>query len=117
MNYYEIWCNLKDSHADLEFARALRGYLGHLKVQGHIHDFRLARRKLGFGPPELGEFHVTIETEDLVQLDAAFDVVATRDGEIERLHAAVYSRVTDFKAALYRDFPDPQRDARNAGTR
>ena len=45
----------------------------------------------------------------LAQLDAAFGHVATRDGEVERLHAPVYAMVTDFKSALYRDFPDPER--------
>jgi hypothetical protein len=109
VNYYEIWCNLKDTHADLEFASAMRAYLGYLQREGRIRGFRLTRRKLGFGPPELGEFHVTIETDDLVQLESAFELVAARDGETERLHAGVYSRITDFKAALYRDFPDPQR--------
>lgn len=109
MNYYHIWCNLKDTHKDLEFAANLRAYLGHLQKMGKIADFKLARRKLGFGPSELGEFHVVISTNDMAQLDAAFDAVAPRSGEVELLHARVYSAVTDFRSALYRDFPDPQR--------
>jgi hypothetical protein len=111
MNHYHIWCNLKDSHKDLEFATNLRAYLGHLQKMGKIEEFKLARRKLGFGPSELGEFHVVISTKDLAQLDQAFDVVAPRAGEVEQLHARVYSAVTDFRSALYRDFPDPQRIA------
>ncbi|HKQ48999.1 MAG TPA: DUF6614 family protein [Phycisphaerae bacterium] len=113
MNHYEIWVNLKDSHKDLEFAENLRGYLGHLQRLGKIADYRLTRRKLGFGPPELGEFHVSIQTESLAQLDEAFGAAAARAGEIEPLHARVYSMVTDFRSALYRDFPDPERAARN----
>ena len=109
MNYYEIWFNLRDTHKDLEFARAVDAYLGLLKREGRIADFRLARRKLGFGPPELGEFQITICAENLAQLDSAFDAVARRSGELEKLHAAVYSMVTDFRAGLYRDFPDRQR--------
>jgi len=109
VDHYEIWCNLRDSHKDLEFARSLHGYLGYLKKEGRIADYRLARRKLGFGPAELGEFHITISVTDLAQLDRAFDVVASRHGEVEALHARVYSAVTDFRSALYRDFPDPQR--------
>lgn len=109
MDCYEIWCNLKDSRRDLEFAKALSEYMGLLQRDGRIAGWRLTRRKLGFGPPELGEFHVTIETTDLAQLDRAFDLVATRSGEVERLHAPVYSMITDFRSALYRDFPDPQR--------
>jgi len=109
MNYYHIWCNLKDSHKDLEFAEHLRGYLGQLERLGKITGYSLARRKLGFGPSELGEFHVVIQVRDLAQLDGAFDAIAPRSGEIEQLHARVYSAVTDFRSALYRDFPDPGR--------
>lgn len=109
MNYYEMWCNLKDSRKDVEFSQAVHAYLGHLKGQGMIAGFTLARRKFGFGPPGLGEFNITVMAEDLAQLDLAFDLVSTRSGEVERLHMPVYSMVTDFTAALYRDFPDPAR--------
>jgi len=111
MNHYHIWCNLKDGHQDLKFAENLRNYLGRLKEMGKIAGYQLSRRKLGFGPSELGEFHIVISADNLLQLDAAFDVVATREGPIEAAHAKVYSMVTDFKAALYRDFPDLQRKA------
>jgi hypothetical protein len=104
-----MWFNLKDSHRDLEFVRSLDAYLSFLTSQGRIEGWRLTRRKLGFGPAELGEFHCEVWTSDLAQLDAAFNTVATRDGEVERLHRPVYSAVTDFKSALYRDFPDPVR--------
>jgi hypothetical protein len=109
MNHYEIWCNLKDSRRDLDFCSAVRAYLGFLQRDGRIDSWQLTRRKLGFGPPELGEFHISVATRNLAQLDHAFDIVATRSGEVERLHAPVYSMITDFKSALYRDFPDPQR--------
>ena len=109
MNCYHIWCNLKDSHKDMEFAENIRGYLGELQRRGKIAGFRLTRRKLGFGPSELGEFHVVIEAENLVQLESAFDLVAAREGPVEAAHVKVYSMVTDFRSALYRDFPDPQR--------
>jgi len=111
VNYYEVWFNLKDTHKDLEFARALDDYLGHLAGEGLIAGYRLTRRKLGFGPNELGEFHVAISVQSLAQLDEAFGVVAQRSGELERLHARVYSAITDARFALYRDFPDPQRVA------
>lgn len=111
MQHYEMWFNLKDSRRDLEFCRAVEAYLGHLRAQGRIEGWTLRRRKFGFGPPGLGEFNVTVHTKDMAQLDAAFDLVATREGEIERLHMPVYSMVTDFVSALYRDFPDPVRKA------
>lgn len=109
MNYYNIWVNLKDSRRDVEFAKAVDAYLGHLKAQGTLEWWRLTRRKFGFGPPGLGEFHITIAFRDLTQLDQAFAHVATRDGEVERLHHPVYSMVTDFTSGLTRDFPDPER--------
>lgn len=110
MNHYHMWVILKDSRRDLEFAGAVDAYLGHLKGRGVIESWSLQRRKFGFGPPGLGEFHIVVSTRDLAQLDAAFGVVATRAGEVERLHHPVYSMVTDFVSALYRDFPDPERE-------
>ncbi len=109
MQHYHMWFNLKDSRTDLEFCAAVDAYLGHLKAEGKIDSWTLTRRKFGFGPPELGEFHVVVHAESLAQLDDAFSLVATRSGEVERLHRPVYSMVTDFKSALYRDFPDPER--------
>ena len=109
MNYYNMWCNLKDSKCDLEWAGHVGAYLEYLKGQGTIESSSLRRRKFGFGPDGLGEFHVVVSTRDLTQLDAAFCHVATRTGEVERLHAPVYSMVTDFRSGLERDFPDPER--------
>jgi hypothetical protein len=110
MDLYEIWFNLKPGMRDVELCDRLHGYLGHLQSGGRIERYRISRRKLGFGPPALGEFHVTIETRDLAQLDQAFADVARRSGEVEGLHAAVNQHVTDFTAALYRDFPDANRE-------
>lgn len=109
MDYYQIWCNLIDSHNDLEFCENVRSYLGHLQSQGLISGFTITRRKLGFGPAELGEFNITIKTESLAKLEETFQHVAARGGETERLHRLVYSAITDFRSALYRDFPDPVR--------
>lgn len=111
MNHYNIWCNLRDSKRDLEWAGHVKAYLDHLQSHGLIEKWTLTRRKFGFGPDGLGEFHIVISSRDLAQLDAAFSRVATRSGEVERLHAPVYSLVTDFKSGLERDFPDPERIA------
>ena len=67
------------------------------------------RRKLGLGPPDLGEFHVQIELSGLAQLDEAFAAVSTRAEPIEELHAAVNQVARNLRFALYREFPDPQR--------
>lgn len=109
MQHYHMWFNLRESHKDLEFAKAVDAYLEYLRKQGKLEGWRLTRRKFGFGPAGMGEFHCEVWTTDLAQLDLAFSEVATRDGEVERLHRPVYSAVKDFTSALYRDFPDPER--------
>jgi hypothetical protein len=106
MDVYHIWCDLKDSRQDREFAAAVAAYLDQHKAAGRLASWRLTRRKLGFGPEGLGEFHITIETTDLGQLELAFRAAAARSGEVERLHANVYSRVTNAKFGLERDFAD-----------
>jgi hypothetical protein len=111
MNIYHIWCDLKPGVSDLTFTENLGRYLGHLREQGLIEEFRLTRRKLGLAPAALGEFHVMVETRDLAQLDAAFDHVAGRREPVEGFHFGVNSLVTNATFALYRDFPDPVRHA------
>lgn len=107
MDVYEISVDLRPGVGDLEFAEALERYLGGLQRDGRIESWRLLRRKLGFG--EGGEFKLLIETRDLAQLDSAFQVVSSRTEPVESAHHGVNSLVTDFRAALYRDFPDPHR--------
>jgi len=110
MDTYHIWCNLREGVRDIEFCAHVERYLGGLRERGLIGGHRITRRKLGFGPPELGEFHITIEVRDLAQLDAAFRQVARREGEVESQHAAVYRGAKDVRFALYRDFPGSERN-------
>ncbi len=109
MDYYDIWFNLKDSRQDVEFCERVAAYMEFLRGRGLIEDYSLRRRKLGLGPEALGEFNITIHTKDLAQLDKAFNLAATRGDDIEPLHKAVYTQVTDLKFGLSRDFPDPVR--------
>lgn len=109
MDCYEIWVNLVPGVKDLEFVEAINGYLGYLKGIGKIESYRVRRRKLGFGPEFLGEWNVSIECSGLSQLDEAFLHVATREPRVERAHAEVFTKVCDYKSALYRDFPDEVR--------
>lgn len=109
MNTYAIWVDLRDSREDLAFCDAVDAFLGSLKSQGLLESFSLERRKFGFAPEGLGEFHIRILTETLDQLDQAFHHAATRSGEIESLHSNVFKRVVNFKSALYRTFPDEVR--------
>ncbi|HVW28306.1 MAG TPA: DUF6614 family protein [Polyangiaceae bacterium] len=110
MDVYHIWFDLKPGTSDTQFVERLNAYLGHLVAEEKIRSFRVTRKKLGLGPPELGDFHVTIEVTDLAELDKAFNHVARRAGEVEGLHAAVNQHVQNARFALYRDFPDPVRE-------
>ena len=109
MDIYHIWCDLRPGEHDLTFAAAVSDYLESLRVDGRIVGYRLARKKLGLAPSDLGEFHIEIEVRDLGQLESAFQSVSTRADPVESLHHAVNSRVVNFRAALYRDFPDAHR--------
>ena len=113
MTSYDIWCNLKDSSKDLEFCDKVKAYLSRMEKKGYIEGFRIRRRKLGFGPPQLGEFNITVEVKDLGQLEEAFSWAATRGPDVEPFHEAVYSAVKDVTFGLSRDFPDEVRVARS----
>ncbi|MBK6765377.1 MAG: hypothetical protein IPG71_03370 [bacterium] len=110
MNIYHVWCNLKESRRDLEFAENVRALMEHLMKTGEMTSWRLTRRKLGFGPNELGEFHITMEFPSLVELDKTFGDMARRSGDVETLHRNVFVMVTDFRSGLSRDFPDQERE-------
>jgi len=110
MDIYHIWVDLKAGVSDLEFADAVQAYLGLLEEDGVLESYRITRRKLGLGHPALGEFHLQLEFNDLTQLDEAFSSVARRADPVESFHFAVNSKVTNFVAALYRDFPDEVRE-------
>ena len=109
MDLYHVWCDLKPGVADLDFAARVDTYLGLLREQGLVAGWRLTRRKLGLGPPGLGEFHLMIEVRDLAQLDAAFRQVASRTEPVESAHFDVNSLVRNAVFGLTRDFPDPER--------
>ena len=109
MNIYHAWCDLKLGVSDIVFYENASRYLDHLRAKGMIESWRITRRKLGLAPSDLGEFHLMIEVKDLAQLDRAFDHVAERTEPTEGLHFGANSIVQNVRFALYRDFPDPQR--------
>ncbi len=109
MYEYAIWVDLAPGAKDAEFVDAMSAFLGHHKSAGTIDGWTLQRRTFGFGPDGLGEFSIRIRTHSLAQLESALLLVTPRDGELEQLHVEVFRRVTNFRAALYRDFPDANR--------
>ena len=109
MDVYHIWFNLKPGVRDLDFVASARAYLDLLKEGGHLAGYRVTRCKLGLAPPQLREWHLTLDFENLTQMDDAFGQVSTRVDPVESFHHAVNSKVQDAFFALYRDFPDPGR--------
>ena len=109
MNIYQAFFSLKDGVNDMEFQKNLQSYMEYLMEQGHLHTWRLLRRKLGLGPKELGDWHLIMEFENLAALDLAFGHVATRSGEVEHRHHGVNKMIQNITFALYRDFPDTER--------
>lgn len=109
MDVYHVWCELSEGVCDVAFADAVHDYLGRLASDGVIAGYRLTRRKLGLGHPNLPEWHITVDFADMAQMDAAFARVSSRSAPIEGLHHAVNSRVGQVFFALYRDFPDEHR--------
>ena len=109
MDIYHAFFDLDEGQSDVGFAGDLADFMAFLQSKGRIEGWRLMRLKLGLSPQGLGEFHLMIEVKDLAQLDAAFNTVSSRAGEVETRHAAVNQKVAQIAFALYRDFPDPQR--------
>ena len=109
MDIYHIWFNLKEGVHDLHFVEAARSYLDHLKEEGKLTGYRITRSKLGLAPPNLREWHITLDFKTLGQLEEAFSHVSSRAGPVESFHQAVNSKVCDVFFALYRDFPDAHR--------
>jgi hypothetical protein len=109
VDIYHVWCDLKPGAGDIAFCEGVAKYMGHLRSEGLIENWRLTRRKLGLGPAMLGEFHVMIEVKDLRQLDDAFARAAERREPTEGFHFGVNSLAQNVLFALYRDFPDPFR--------
>jgi hypothetical protein len=109
LDIYHVWCNLKPGVHDMEFVDSVRTYLERLRQERQLHAYRITRCKLGFRPPQLREFHITLEFQDMTQMQAAFDTVSSRTDPVESFHQAVNSKVQDVFFALYRDFPDAKR--------
>lgn len=107
MDIYHIWCDLKGGVRGTDFAETVRLCMEHLRGRGLIESWRLTRRKLGFGPKELGEWHVMVEVRDLAQMQTLFESMARRADPEEGLHHAMNALVVNATFGLTRDYPDP----------
>lgn len=114
MNLYHCSVDLKADAKAVAFAVAVEAWMGHLQSNGVIQNWRMCRRKLGFGAPRARDFLIEIEVEDMTQLDKAFRFTASINDDSERFYTTVHHMVGDVDVALYRPFPDPERAERMA---
>jgi hypothetical protein len=114
MDLYQCSVDLKDDAKAVAFAVAIEAWMGHLRSKGVIGEWRLKRRKLGFGAPQARDFQLEIEIEDMSQLDRAFRFTGSDDDKVERLYTTVHQMVGAVDVALFRPFPDPERAERMA---
>lgn len=103
MDRYHIWFDLRPGAKQTDFVAAVDAFVAHMREQGTVEGHLLELRKLGLGPDTIGEWHLVILVRDMAQLQEAFDGVAPRDGKTEKLHAAVWSKVTNLRFGLMRE--------------
>jgi hypothetical protein len=99
--------DLKQDAKALQFASLLDTWLGYLQHHGHIGAWQLCRRKLNLAADAYRDFWLTIEVENLAQLDRAFHGTAGTEEAME-LHARVHDMIASADIALYRPYPDSQ---------
>ena len=106
MDVYNIWFDLKPATDEDDFADAMTAFLDLMEHDGAIVGWRMMRCKLGLRPDIVPEFHIMVETEDLTQLDRAFNRAAAREGEVDTLHYRANGMVQNVRFGLFRDWPD-----------
>jgi hypothetical protein len=114
MNLYHVMIDLKDDAKALVFAKVLDDWLGYLKGEGKIGEWRLMRCKLGFASDRHGDFLLEIEVDRMTQLDDAFRHVSQHSDEVERLYYPVHQLIARADVGLFRPFPDEARAERVA---
>jgi len=110
MVHYNIWVDLKPGVHDLAMIKAAQIYLQGFIEREEMVSYFVNRRTFGFGIEGVGEFYFRLSFENMTQMESALGSAARRSGVVEQQHADLYTKVTNFKAALYRDFPDEVRE-------
>ena len=92
----------------MEFATKMRKFLDQMVSMGRMNSYRLTRAKLGFRSMNLPEFHITMEFDNMQQLDDAMTSVIRNEENIEEAHVG-FNQLVDVETIqhfLYRDYPD-----------
>ena len=107
VDVYELSVDLAPGVRDLEFVAALDRYLTTLQADGQIERWRLLRSKLGLA--RAASSRCSSKPATWPSSTPRSPSCRHRADPIEEFHHGVNSLVTNFHAALWRDFPDPQR--------
>ena len=114
MNLYHCMVELKSGDRALQFAAAADAWLGHLKSENIITDWRLLRRKFGLASGQHTDFLIEIEVESMSALEKAFSQLSKMDDEHTRRYEFMHSLIGSLNVGLYRPYPDPEQRERIA---
>jgi hypothetical protein len=106
MNHFHIWCNLKAGADAREFGDGARELLSYLHEREMIEGYSIARRGFVIAPPELGEFHVTVEFRSIEQMDHTLEYVSNGSEVVAAFYKPLAEMIRDVSLAMDRDFPE-----------
>lgn len=108
MDLYTIWADKQGEISDLEWVSNMRKFFDHLIEENKMVNYRITRRKMGFRSiPDMPEWMIIMEFNDMAQMELAFKRVAKLEGELEDKHRSFNQFVSgNIQHALFRDWPD-----------
>ena len=106
MNHFHIWCNLKAGTDAREFGDGARELLSYLHEREMIEGYSIARRGFVIAPPDLGEFHVSVEFRSIEQMDRTLEYVSNGNEEAAAFYQPLAEIIRDVSLAMDRDFPE-----------
>ena len=106
MNLYHCLIELKSEARALAFAAAVENWMGYLRAQGLVADWRLLRRKFGLASGAHTDFLLEIELPDMAALDLAFSALAQADDQAARRYDQMHQMIAQVSVGLYRPYPD-----------
>ena len=89
-------------------------WVGHLKSENIITDWRLLRRKFGLAAGQHTDFLIEIEVDSMSALEKAFSELSKMDDEHTRRYEFMHSLIGSMEVGLYRPYPDPEQRERIA---
>lgn len=106
MHLYHCMVELKSADRALQFAAGADAWLGHLKSENTITDWRLLRRKFGLDAGQHTDFLIDIEVDSMSALEKAFSQLSKMDDAHIRRYDCMLSLIGSLNVGLYRPCPD-----------